>query len=71
MRNNEDIIEFQRALNGSYKPIIIQTDQQENKKSENEKQTEPIKRNRRSLNYKKSRPYTNRKIRKVRLTLKT
>lgn len=71
MRNNEDIIEFQRALNGSYEPIMIQTNQQENKKSENEKQTEPIKRSRRSLNYNKGRPHTNRKIRKVRFTLKT
>lgn len=71
MRNNEDIIEFQRALNGSYEPIMIQTNQQENKKSENVKQTEPIKRSRRSLNYNKGRSYTNRKIRKVRLTLRT
>jgi len=31
MRNNDDLIEFQRALNGSYTPIIIQPEQQVNK----------------------------------------
>jgi len=71
MRNNDDIIEFQRSLNGSYQPIFIQPAQLENKAINSEKEAEPLSRNRRSLYYKKGRPYTNRKIRKVKLTLKT
>ncbi|CAI6352269.1 unnamed protein product [Macrosiphum euphorbiae] len=71
MRNNDDIIEFQRSLNGSYQPILIQPAQIENKTTKNEKEAETLSRNRRSLYYKKGRPYTNRKLRKVKLTLKT
>jgi len=71
MRNNDDIIEFQRSLNGSYQPILIQPAQTENKATKNEQEAEPLSRNKRSLYYKKGRPYTNRKIRKVKLTLKT
>lgn len=78
MRNNGDIVEFQRSLDGSYLPIIIQPEpqeQQENKKSETEKEAEkeaePLKRNRRSIYYKNGRPYANRKIRRVKLTVKT
>lgn len=71
MRNNDDIIEFQRALNGSYQPIMILPEQLENQKSENEKEVEPLKRSRRSLHHNKGRAYRNRKIKKVRLSLKT
>jgi len=71
MRNNDDILEFQRSLNGSYQPILIQPAQIENKVNKNENEAEPLSRNRRSLYYKKGKPYTNRKIRKVKLTLKT
>lgn len=71
MRNNDDIIDFQRSLNGSYQPIFIQPAQTENKATKNEKEAEPLSRNRRSVYYTNGRPYTNRKIRKVKLTLKT
>jgi len=74
MRNNGDIVEFQRSLDGSYLPIIIQPEpqeQQENKKTETEKEAEPLKRNRRSIYYKNGRPYANGKIRRVKLTVKT
>lgn len=68
MRNNDDIIEFQRSLNGSYEPIIIHPEvQQENKTTEPVKQasgTEPLQRNRRSLNHMKGKTYGNRKIKK-------
>jgi len=71
MRNNDDIIEFQRSLDGSYQPILIQPEQIENKAPKAEKEAETLNRNRRSLYYKNGRPYTNRKIKKVKLTLKT
>ncbi|XP_025204318.1 uncharacterized protein LOC112601103 [Melanaphis sacchari] len=72
MRNNDDIIEFQRSLNRSYQPILIQPAEEiENKDTKTEKEAKPLNRKRRSLYYKKGRPYTNRKIRKVKLTLKT
>lgn len=70
MRNNDDI-EFQRTLNGSYQPIIIQPEQLENQKTDSEKQVEPLKRSKRSLHHNRGRNYRNRKIKKVRLTLKT
>lgn len=73
MRNNEDLIEFQRSLNGSYEPIVIQPEQEESKKTETSDEGEPIKkRSRRSaVYYKKAKPYANRKISKVKLTVKT
>uniref|UniRef100_A0A2S2NNX5 Uncharacterized protein n=1 Tax=Schizaphis graminum TaxID=13262 RepID=A0A2S2NNX5_SCHGA len=72
MRNNDDIIEFQRSLNRSYQPILIQPAEEiENKDTKTEKEAKPLNRKRRSLYYKNGRPYTSRKIRKVKLTLKT
>lgn len=71
MRNNDDLIEFQRALNGSYEPIVVQPEQQENRKVESEQTAEPLKRSRRSLYHKNGRVYTNRKMRKVKLTFKS
>lgn len=73
MRNNDDIIEYQRSLDGSYQPILIQPGQQENRAKKTENEGEHLKRNRRSLYFnKKGRPYTaNRKIRKVKLALKS
>lgn len=71
MRNNDDLIEFQRALNGSYEPIVVQPEQEEHKNAEGEKTAEPLKRSRRSLYHKNGRVYTNRKMRKVKLTLKS
>lgn len=73
MRNNDDIIEFQRALNGSYEPIVILPEQQENKTSEIQKQVEaepPLTRSRRALSSIRGKAHTNRKIKKIRLTLK-
>jgi len=74
MRNNDDIVEFQRALNGSYEPIQSEP-QQESETAETEKRvdaTEPSKRSRRSLNRAKGRAaYANRKFRKVKFTVKT
>lgn len=70
MRNNNDIIEFQRSLNGSYIPIIIQPEQQQDKQTETIKEAEPLKRKKRSIQYKKSKPYGNLKIRTVKLTVK-
>lgn len=75
MRNNDDVVEFQRAMDGSYVPIVVQPPQerQANTQAETEtaREAKPLKRNRRSLYYKKGRPYANRKIRKVKLTVKT
>lgn len=72
MRNNDDIIEFQRSLNGSYEPIVIQPEQAENKTTEKSNENGTIKkRRRRSLFLKKGKPYVNRKISKVKLTIKT
>lgn len=72
MRNNNDIIEFQRSLNGSYIPIIIQPElkPQEDEQTETIKEVESLKRNKRSIQYKKSKPYRNLKIRTVKLTVK-
>lgn len=72
MRNNDDIIEFQRSLNRSYQPVLIQPAEEiGNKDTKTEKEDKPLNRKRRSLYYKKGKPYTNRKIRKVKVTLKT
>ncbi|VVC25692.1 Hypothetical protein CINCED_3A006128 [Cinara cedri] len=73
MRNNDDIIEYQRALNGSYEPIVIRPEliQQENKTAKTSNEAEPLKRNRRSLNHKKEKRYKNRKMRKVKSTPKS
>lgn len=78
MRNNDDIIQFQRALNGSYEPIVIQPEQPEQpeqpklQKIDSKSEIVPLKRTRRSLyNANKGRSYNNRKIRKVKLSLKT
>lgn len=72
MRNNNDIIEFQRSLNGSYIPVVIQPElkQQGDKQTETIKETEPLKRNKRSIQYKNSKPFKNLKIRTVKLTAK-
>lgn len=72
MRNNNDIIEFQRSLNGSYIPVVIQPElkQQEDKQTEIIKEAEPLKRNKRSIQYKKGKPYGNRKIKKIKLIVK-
>lgn len=72
MRNNDDIIEFQRSLNRSYQPVLIQpAEDVGNKDMKTDKEDKPLSRKRRSLYYKKGKPYTNRKIRKVKVTLKT
>lgn len=77
MRNNNDFIQFQRALNGSYEPIIIQSEELEQAEqpniqiSESYSESEPLKRTRRSLyRTNKRRPDANRKVKKVKLSLK-
>lgn len=68
MRSNDDIIQFQRALNGSYEPVIVQPEQQTYEQIPNVNEAEYLKRNRRSLKNKKGRTSINRKTKKVKLT---
>lgn len=81
MRDNNDFVQFQRALDGSYEPIIIQSEQpgqpkqvehQNTSKTESYSESVPLKRTRRSLySVNKGRPHGNRKVKKVKLTLKS
>ncbi|XP_050424879.1 uncharacterized protein LOC126835992 [Adelges cooleyi] len=65
MRNNDDYIELQRALNnGKFQPFVVEPETSENKN------TETAKRTRRSLPIATPKIHMNRKLRKVKLNRK-